>query len=105
VPKRQRREEYFLCSCCGAELPVTAGFCRHCGASDEYGWGDEETDELDLPAGYAGDDEFDYDEFIAEEFADQSSGGKANARGQFRAIVIVLVCIGLLASALIYVSH
>src|SRR5262245_34607184 len=50
---RPKEDDYFLCRCCGAELPATATFCGHCGASDECGWGDDhQREELDLPAGY-----------------------------------------------------
>ncbi len=100
-------DDYFLCRCCGAELPLSATFCRHCGASDECGWGedgdDDPQDDLDLPTGYrAKDDDFDYDEFIASEFPDQAKSDDAPIQISFRAVVIVLVCIGLLASAILY---
>ncbi len=102
-------DDYFLCRGCGAELPLSATFCRHCGASDESGWGeggegdDDEQDALDLPAGYREkDNDFDYDEFVADEFPEQSSDDDSPIQVSFRAVVIVLVCIGLLASAIFY---
>ena len=82
VAKRKPPADYFICECCGAELPATATFCRHCGASDECGWGrDYQREPLDLPAGYGDeDDEFDYDEFIAQEFPDQAASRRQDAR-------------------------
>jgi hypothetical protein len=89
-------------------LPTNATFCRHCGASDECGWGEEDDpDDLDLPGGYREDDEddFDYDEFVAREFPDQAPEGAYPQNRHFQMAVIVLVCIGLLASAIFYVCH
>jgi hypothetical protein len=98
-------DDYFHCQCCGAELPLTATFCRHCGASDECGWGeDHQREELDLPTDYGEeDDDFDYDEFIASEFPDQAAGGDSPIQVRFRVVVVVLICIGLLASVVFYV--
>jgi hypothetical protein len=101
----RRDNDYFLCKCCGARLPVSATFCRHCGASDECGWGeDDQQEELDLPRGYRedDDDDFDYDEFVAGEFPDQARADDAPIQVSFRAVVIILVCIALLASAIFY---
>jgi hypothetical protein len=108
VPKRKPKDDdYFLCSYCGAELPLTATFCRHCGASDECGWGeDENKEDLDLSAGYCEDDDaFDYDEFIAEEFPDQAPQEASKLDHRFQLACVVLLCIGLLASVVLYVCH
>src|SRR5438093_10067022 len=100
-PKARQDDDYFRCRCCGAELPLSAKFCRHCGASDDCGWGggggeDEDDEELDLPTGHREeDDEFDYDEFLAEEFPEQAPEGEDQAKRRFQATVIVLVCLGL----------
>jgi hypothetical protein len=102
------RDDYFVCQCCGAELPTTATFCRHCGASDECGWGDDcRREELDLPVGYGAEDndDFDYDEFVASEFPDQADETKRSSKRGFQTAVVVLICISLLASALLYVCH
>jgi hypothetical protein len=102
-------DDYFLCRCCRAELPTSATFCRHCGASEESGWGQDDDEEgLDLPEGYRedddefDDDEFDYDEFIAREFPDQAPQGKPSGR-RFQLAVVLLLCLGLLVSAVLYV--
>jgi hypothetical protein len=105
--QKPKDDDYFVCSYCGAELPITATFCRHCGASDECGWGeDENKEDLDLPTGYREeDDTFEYDEFIAEEFPDQAPETADQQQRRFHLVVVVLVCIGLLASAVFYVCH
>lgn len=44
-------------------IAESAVFCRSCGASEESGWGETEEGWSD-----SGDDEFDYDEFVRDEF-------------------------------------
>lgn len=58
--RRNRRREIFECSHCGADVPVGSAACRECGSDAGTGWqSQEEIDyqSLDLPAGYATDDE------------------------------------------------
>ncbi len=55
------------CPNCGAEVPRRALACPQCGADEQTGWSDRATGQrLDLP-----DDEFNYDEFVQEEFGEQ----------------------------------
>lgn len=49
------------CPHCGGDIESDAEVCHHCGSSDDDGWG-----EPDLGLG---DDEFDYDEFVRDEFS------------------------------------
>jgi hypothetical protein len=107
VPK-PRADDYFVCESCGAELPLTATFCRHCGASDECGWGEnQQREEFGLPGGYDDEqDDFDYDEFVAREFPDQGTAGATGAAqtaSPFRVAVVLVICISLLASVVFYV--
>lgn len=56
------------CPNCGADVPRRALACPHCGADERTGWSDRANsqrtaDRLGIP-----DDEFDYDEFVKEEF-------------------------------------
>jgi hypothetical protein len=53
------------CAHCGGEIPADAIFCRHCGSSESDGWRDNEEGFAD-----SHDDDFDYDEFVENEFAD-----------------------------------
>ena len=60
-----------ICPQCGALVPPNARACPECGADEETGWSDRATAQrLGLP-----DDEFDYDEFVRQEFGDK----RANA--------------------------
>ncbi len=55
------------CPNCGADVPRGALACPGCGADEKTGWNDRATGQrLDLP-----DDEFNYDEFVKEEFGEQ----------------------------------
>jgi hypothetical protein len=54
-----------ICPACGEEVPCEAAACPECGADHKSGWRlDEEAGNgLDLP-----ETDFDYDEFVREEF-------------------------------------
>ena len=54
-----------VCPVCGEDVPRDALACRECGADHNSGWreGAETYDGLDL-----GDESFDYDEFVRDEF-------------------------------------
>lgn len=55
-----------ICPQCGAEVPRQARSCPECGADEKTGWSERaQAQRLDLP-----DDEFDYEEFVEEEFGD-----------------------------------
>ena len=56
-----------VCPHCGAEVPRNAKACPQCGSDEETGWSEQARyDSLDLP-----DEEFDYNEFVKEEFGDK----------------------------------
>ena len=52
-----------ICPVCGNEVPPNAIACPECGADHNSGWKENSYDGLDLP-----DDDFDYDEFVKQEF-------------------------------------
>ena len=53
-----------ICPNCGAVVPRKARACPECGADEKTGWSEEAyAQRLDLP-----DDNFDYDEYVKEEF-------------------------------------
>ncbi|MBL6765233.1 MAG: zinc ribbon domain-containing protein [Verrucomicrobiae bacterium] len=58
-----------ICPNCGELVPDNAASCPECGADENTGWNDRATGQrLNLP-----DDEFDYDDFIEEEFGEKQS--------------------------------
>jgi hypothetical protein len=62
------------CPECGADVPRNARACPECGADERTGWSERaQAQRLGLP-----DDEFDYDEFVKEEFG---GANKVRPRG------------------------
>ena len=73
------------CPNCGADVPRNATACPECGSDERTGWSEKaHAGNLGLP-----DDEFDYDEFVKEEFG----AGRAKPYGLrwFWWVVAVLV--------------
>lgn len=86
----------FECPNCGAKVPANAKSCPECGSDERTGWNTEATavDGLDLPAGYEGKDDFDYDEYVRKEFGwDRDRGSKPPipARQLLVPIIVVLL--------------
>jgi hypothetical protein len=80
------------CPNCGAEVPARAKACPACGADEETGWSEKaQAQQLGLP-----DDEFDYNEFVKEEFGSQN---KIRPRGisWFWWVAAVILLLALLA--------
>lgn len=74
------RYNHYACPNCGGEVRIGSLACPHCGSDDETGWADNSHEAaLDLPGGYGGDETFDYERFIREEF-----GEKTRARNRIR---------------------
>jgi transcription elongation factor Elf1 len=98
MPKRRPRPQFFNCPHCGAQVRVGAAACRACGSDADTGWSDEaETYAAGFDAGYGGEDDFDYDEYIREEFPDQAAEPPATNWKRWVAVVIILlVCAAML---------
>ena len=82
-----------ICPVCGEEVPRGAVACRECGADHNSGWRDDaaDYDGIDLP-----DPDFNYDEFIDQEFG---SGPKPRGLGRgwwIAAVLLLLVFLALL---------
>jgi hypothetical protein len=93
-------DDYFICPCCGAELPVTARFCRHCGASDDSGWNADEH-VPDDGSDFDPDDDFDYDDFLRRELPEHASQGPGSSPSRILAgAIVILLCLLLLLMAL-----
>jgi len=76
-----------------------ARFCRECGASEESGWNEDDGSAADETSGYGPDDDFDYDEYIAREFPDQTSPtSKQRIARWAMAVLVAIVVAALLAS-------
>ena len=57
-----------ICPNCGAEVPAKARACPECGADEDTGWSERaQSQRLGLP-----EEEFDYDEFVKEEFGSEN---------------------------------
>ena len=88
----QRSVVTFTCPHCGSDVPVTAAACRECGSDDETGWSAKSDQHAE---GY--DDEFDYDEFVANEFPDSARHASGpQLRTWVIRIVILLMCLATL---------
>ena len=91
-------DDYFVCPNCGAELSVEVTFCRHCGASNDAGWGeDENPSDPDLSADWDDDPDFDYEDFLAREFPEHARTRSRRPRSRWLLLAaIALLCIALL---------
>ena len=66
-----------VCPHCGAVVPDEARACPECGSDEETGWSDRaQSQRLDLP-----DDEFNYDEFVKNEFGSKSPSPQIKPAG------------------------
>jgi hypothetical protein len=98
-------DDDWACPHCHEPLPGQAKFCRHCGASDESGWGQDGLGFAAEPAdgyGYDSEDDFDYDDFVAREFPDQAE--RKSSPSQQKSwiwLIIGLVCLGLVLTAIL----
>lgn len=82
----------FDCPHCGQPVSVHARMCRNCGASDDCGWNEYDA------IGDLGDDDFDYDEFVAREFPDRADASPGDSRDLLFRFVILAIVLSLLIS-------
>jgi len=67
----------FLCPHCGHPVPAQARVCPECGADDDTGWSEEaQADRLGIPS-----EDFDYHEFVSEEFGPSSAPSSIRPHG------------------------
>lgn len=75
-----------ICPHCGAEVPRNARACPECGSDESTGWSDRATaDRLGLP-----DEEFDYEEFVQNEFEETRATVRPRSIGWFWWIIAVI---------------
>jgi hypothetical protein len=68
---KKRPRPTFECPNCGERVRRGALACPECGADAETGWAEEAGKWAgDIPTGYAEDEDFDYDDFLAREGLD-----------------------------------
>lgn len=66
-----------ICPQCGAAVPRRARACPDCGAEEKTGWSERaQAQRLGLP-----DEDFDYDEFVKEEFGGEGRLEQIKPRG------------------------
>jgi len=80
---KQRSPE--ICPVCGENVPRAALACPECGADHNSGWreGAETYDGVDLP------EEFDYDEFVRDEFGSSPNPGGLKTIWWVTAILLI----------------
>ena len=67
TPPMAKRRAPDYCPACGTEVPPHARACPSCGSDEQTGWSEHaQEDRLGIPS-----EEFDYDEFVKEEFSVQ----------------------------------
>jgi len=88
--RRGKREEYFECPHCGARVRVGAAACPECGSDEETGWSENKWD-ADIPTGYGEEQDFDYDEFVEQEFPQHASGMRKKWFWRLVALLLVLM--------------
>jgi hypothetical protein len=82
-----------VCPNCGATVPSKARACPECGSDADTGWSEAaESSGLNLP-----DTEFDYNEFVKEEFGDAAAKPRGIAWGWWLVGIVVLAMLLLLA--------
>jgi len=85
---RKKSKDYFVCPHCGAQVRSGARACPECGSDEATGWA-EDADKwaADIPAGYGGEDDFDYEDFVRREFG----GGPGRFFGLPRWVLFPLI--------------
>jgi len=94
--KNSRPRTPETCPVCGEEVPPRALACPECGADHNSGWKEDAdtTGGLSLP-----DEEFNYDDFVKEEFGSGSSrGGMRLLWGIVAVVLLAALIAGLLFS-------
>jgi hypothetical protein len=81
-----------VCPVCGEDVPRQALACPECGADHNSGWREEAAtyEALDLP-----DEEFNYDEFVQEEFGSSLKPSGMKTIWWITAILIIVASVAL----------
>jgi hypothetical protein len=77
------------CPVCGEFVPKGSYACTHCSADDRSGWKEDDSyDGLNLP-----DEEFNYDEFLKNEFGDSEISNKLHPLWSVTGIILLILSI------------
>jgi len=71
--------DFFVCSHCGAEVPVSKSICKQCGSEDSTGWSDKANPFASEPPEFNDPSDFDYQKAVEAEFG----GGSDNRKTAF----------------------
>ncbi|MEI6337793.1 MAG: zinc-ribbon domain-containing protein [Verrucomicrobiota bacterium] len=90
--KNSRPRTPGICPVCGEDVPPRALACPECGADHNSGWKEDAdtTGALDLP-----DEDFNYDDFVKEEFGGGSQRGIKLRWGIVAAVLLAALIAGL----------
>ena len=92
-----RKREPFTCPVCDEEVPANAKACPECGACEKSGWSETtRNDGLDLP-----DEEFEYDEFVAEEFGSGSRKTRIPSHWWWAAVILLVAFAWMILRAIV----
>lgn len=76
-----------ICPQCGAVVSENAKVCSECGSCEETGWSDKaQAERLGIP-----DESFNYEDYVKEEFGDESSGHKRSYLWPIIAVVLLIL--------------
>jgi hypothetical protein len=86
--RRRRKPPPEICPVCGEDVPRNALACPECGADDASGWKEDATlyDAVDVPS-----EEFDYAQFVQEEFGSAAHVVRSPRSWILVAIVLILL--------------
>ena len=90
--KPTNRKAPEVCPVCGERIPRNALACPECGADHESGWRDDADtyDAVDLP-----DEDFNYDEFVKQEFGSSPKPGATEIIWWITAVVVIITFIAM----------
>ena len=96
------RRKRFTCPHCGAVVEPGALACPECGSDERTGWSPHAADEeVDIPAGYSKDKEFDYEDFVKREFPEERRTVFGISLPLFLLLALAVILVVALALALL----
>ena len=88
------------CPYCGVALDSWERGCKRCGSDEDLATeADDQLEErADAPTGYAGEDDFDYDEYVESEFPEHASSSAARSlKRVLWAVIVVMIVVATIA--------